>query len=69
MDWWKFLFFYAAGGIAWATAVGLLAYYAGQSAADAIARYGLYAGVVITLVTVGGLLLFHYGAKRLEDRL
>ncbi len=69
MDWWKFLFFNAAGGIAWATAVGLLAYYAGQSAADAIARYGLYAGVVITLVTVGGLLLFHYGAKRLEDRL
>src|SRR5438270_1573978 len=38
MDWWKFLFWNAAGGIAWATGVGLLAYYSGQAAADAIHR-------------------------------
>jgi membrane protein DedA with SNARE-associated domain len=54
MDWWKFLFWNAAGGIAWATAVGLIAYYAGSAAADAIQRYGLFAaaGVVVTLVAV-----------------
>src|SRR5881227_1600954 len=43
MEWWRFLFWNAAGGIAWATAVGLIAYYGGQVAADAITRYGLYA--------------------------
>ena len=69
MEWWRFLFWNAFGGIVWATAVGLIAYYAGQSAADAITRYGLYAAAVITVVTVAGLLLFHYGAKKLEDRL
>lgn len=69
MEWWRFLFWNAFGGIVWATCVGLIAYYAGQSAADAIARYGLYAAAVITVVTVAGLLLFHYGTKKLEDRL
>ena len=48
MPWWKFFFWNATGGIAWATLVGLVAYYSGQAAADAINRYGLYgAGVVI----------------------
>jgi serine protease AprX len=38
----------AAGGIAWATAVGLVAYYLGRAAADLIAQYGLIgAGVVV----------------------
>jgi membrane protein DedA with SNARE-associated domain len=69
MEWWRFLFWNAFGGIVWATCVGLIAYYAGQSAADAITRYGLYAAAVITVVTVAGLLLVHYGAKKLEDRL
>ncbi|TML09536.1 MAG: hypothetical protein E6G38_05690 [Actinobacteria bacterium] len=44
IEWWRFLFWNAAGGIAWATAVGLTSYYAGQAAASAIQRYGLYAG-------------------------
>ncbi|MDX6495870.1 MAG: hypothetical protein QOE17_1856 [Gaiellales bacterium] len=68
-EWWRFLLWNALGGIDWATGVGLIAYYAGQSAADAITRYGLYAAAVIAVVTIGGLLLFHYGTKRLEDRL
>ena len=38
MHWWRFLFWNAAGGICWATAVGLVAYYAGRAAADAIQR-------------------------------
>jgi membrane protein DedA with SNARE-associated domain len=54
MDWWRFLLWNAAGGIVWAVGVGLLAYYAGKAAADAIARYGVYAaiagGVVVVLV-------------------
>ncbi len=48
MPWWRFFFWNATGGIAWATLVSLVAYYAGQAAADAINHYGLYgaAGVV-----------------------
>jgi membrane protein DedA with SNARE-associated domain len=69
MPWWRFLFWNAAGGIVWATGVGLIAYYAGQSAADAIQRYGLYAAVAIAVATVAGALLFHFGRKRLEGRL
>jgi membrane protein DedA with SNARE-associated domain len=53
MEWWRFLFWNAAGGIAWATGVGLLAYYAGNAAAEAIQRYGLYA--IASLIVVGGL--------------
>jgi membrane protein DedA with SNARE-associated domain len=69
MSWWRFLFWNAAGGIVWATGVGLIAYYAGQSAADAIQRYGLYAAVAIAVATVAGALLIHFGKKRFESRL
>ena len=69
MPWWRFLFWNAAGGIAWATGVGLLAYYAGQSAADTIQRYGLFAAAAIVAATIIGAVLFHFGKKRLEDRL
>ena len=44
MPWWRFLFWNATGGIVWATAVALVAYYGGKAAADAIARYGLVRG-------------------------
>jgi len=69
MHWWKFLFWNAAGGICWATAVGLVAYYSGHAAADAIQRYGIYAAIAI----VGGVILVwlgvHFGKRRLEERL
>jgi membrane protein DedA with SNARE-associated domain len=55
MPWWKFLLWNAAGGIAWATAIGLIAYYAGKAAADAIGRYGLYgAGALAVLGALAG---------------
>jgi membrane protein DedA with SNARE-associated domain len=47
MPWPKFLFWNALGGIARATSIGLLAYDGGKALADAISRYGLYAGVAI----------------------
>src|SRR6266567_2756472 len=49
MGWWRFLFWNATGGIAWATAVGLIAYYSGRAAADAIQRYGLYAAAAVAV--------------------
>jgi membrane protein DedA with SNARE-associated domain len=60
MRWWRFLFWNAAGGIAWATAVGLGAYYGGRAALDAIQRYGLYAiGGIAVAIAVGWLGLRH----------
>jgi membrane protein DedA with SNARE-associated domain len=69
MPWWRFLFWNAAGGIIWATAVGLVAYYGGQVAADAIARYGLYAAAGVVVIVVLGALGLHFARRRLEQRL
>jgi membrane protein DedA with SNARE-associated domain len=69
MPWWKFLFWNAAGGIVWATSVGLIAYYAGQAAATAIQRYGLYAGVAVVVVLIVGWLGVRYTRGRVEKRL
>jgi membrane protein DedA with SNARE-associated domain len=69
MDWWKFLFWNAAGGIAWATLVGLVAYYGGKAAADAIQRYGIFAAAGVVVILGLGWLALHLGKERLQDRL
>src|SRR6267142_6639880 len=69
MQWWRFLFWNAAGGIAWATAVGLTAYYAGRAVADAIQRYGLYAAAAVAVVAIVGWLGLRYARGRVEKRL
>jgi membrane protein DedA with SNARE-associated domain len=65
MHWWQFFLWNAAGGIAWAVAVGLVAYYAGQAAAAAIARYGLIAGAAIVVLLVVGALVFRFIRRRM----
>jgi membrane protein DedA with SNARE-associated domain len=52
MPWWRFLLWNAAGGIVWATLVGVVAYELGRAVADAIQRYGLYAGIGIVVAVV-----------------
>jgi membrane protein DedA with SNARE-associated domain len=52
MSWPRFLFWNALGGIAWATAVGLLAYFGGKALADAVGRYGLYTAAAIAAAAV-----------------
>ena len=69
MHWLTFLFWNAAGGIVWATAVGLIAYYGGQAAADAITKYGTFAAIGIVALLVVAWLVVHFGKKRLEERL
>jgi membrane protein DedA with SNARE-associated domain len=69
MPWWRFLFWNATGGIVWAIAVALVAYYGGKAAADAIARYGIFAAGGIAAVVVLGLIAVHFGRRRLEERL
>jgi membrane protein DedA with SNARE-associated domain len=69
MPWWRFLFWNASGGIAWAIAVGLAAYYGGHAVADGIQRYGLYAFGGIAVILVGGWFVLHQLKKRVEERL
>jgi membrane protein DedA with SNARE-associated domain len=69
MNWWKFLFWNATGGIVWATTVGLAAYYGGRAVADAIQRYGLYAAGVIVVGLALGWFVLHRVKKRVEDSL
>jgi membrane protein DedA with SNARE-associated domain len=52
MSWPRFLFWNAFGGIVWATAVGLVAYFGGKALADTVSRYGLYVAVVIVVAVV-----------------
>ncbi len=53
MPWRSFVLWNALGGIVWATAVGLIAYFIGHSAGNAIQAFGYYglAAVVIALVS------------------
>jgi len=67
MEWWKFLFWNAAGGIAWATSVGLLAYYGGSAAADAFQRYGIFAAIVVIPVVLVGWVAIRRAERRFEE--
>ncbi len=66
MNWWRFLFWNALGGICWAVGVGLVAYYAGAVAADAIRSYGLFAAIGVAGALVLGWVLLRFGRRRFE---
>jgi membrane protein DedA with SNARE-associated domain len=65
MEWWRFFLWNATGGIVWAVLVGLVAYYAGHAAADAIGRYGLLGGLVVIVITVGVFFGLRFWKKRM----
>jgi membrane protein DedA with SNARE-associated domain len=64
MEWWRFLVWNAAGGIVWAVAVGLVSFYAGKAAADAIAHYGVYGGIALGVALVLALAAVHVWRRR-----
>jgi membrane protein DedA with SNARE-associated domain len=57
MRWRSFALWNALGGIAWASGVGLIAYFLGSSASNAIEAFGIYGLVAVFLAIVGGLVL------------
>jgi membrane protein DedA with SNARE-associated domain len=67
MQWWRFLFWNALGGIVWAAGVGLLAYYAGKTAADALARYGVYAAIAGGILLVLAIAALHVWRRRVVE--
>jgi membrane protein DedA with SNARE-associated domain len=67
MKWWRFLFWNALGGIVWAIAVSVIAFYGGHAAADVIEEYGLYGGIAVVVIVVLGLVALHVLRKRVEE--
>jgi membrane protein DedA with SNARE-associated domain len=65
MPWWRFLLWNAAGGICWALLVGLVAYYVGHAAANAIGKYGLIGGAVLIALVLIAALGLHFWKRRL----
>jgi membrane protein DedA with SNARE-associated domain len=53
MVWHSFLLWNALGGICWATAVGLIAYFLGHSAGNAVQTFGVYGLAAFVLGAVG----------------
>ena len=63
MHWRTFFLWNALGGICWATGVGLVAYFIGQSASNAITTFGIY-GLVAVVVALGGTFFLHRRHRR-----
>jgi membrane protein DedA with SNARE-associated domain len=63
MHWRSFVVWNALGGITWATAIGLIAYFLGNSASNAIQAFGLYGLAAVLLAIVSGFVM-HRRAKR-----
>jgi membrane protein DedA with SNARE-associated domain len=57
-----------AGAITWGIAIGLLAFYGGKAAANAVQQYGLYAIAAIAVLVVAGWLVLRRGERRLEKK-
>ena len=57
MPWRSFVVWNAAGGISWATTMGLVAYFVGKSATSAIAAFGLFGLLAVLFAAAGRLLL------------
>jgi membrane-associated protein len=63
MRWRSFVFWNALGGICWATAIGLLAYFLGHAAGNAIEAFGIY-GLAAVLIALAGGVVAHRRHRR-----
>ena len=63
MEWKRFALYNALGGMAWATSIGLIAYFLGSAAETAIQDLGI-AGIVLVIVSIVAV----FGAHRLRMR-
>jgi membrane protein DedA with SNARE-associated domain len=65
MHWWRFFLYNALGGVCWAVLVGLVAYYAGRAAGEAIGRYGLIGGFAVVILLVVGAVVYRFVRRRM----
>jgi membrane protein DedA with SNARE-associated domain len=66
MHWRSFVVWNALGGICWATAIGLIAYFLGRSADNAIKAFGLYGLVAAVLAAISFFVLRRRARRRRE---
>jgi membrane-associated protein len=66
MSWPTFVFYNALGGIAWATSIGLLAYFAGHSAEKIVQVAGLGGAAAVVIAGVGIWWVLRVRRKRAE---
>jgi membrane protein DedA with SNARE-associated domain len=59
-----FFLWNAAGGISWGVTYGLVGYYAGTAAANAITSFGIYAAIALAVLIVGGYALVKVRERR-----
>jgi membrane protein DedA with SNARE-associated domain len=67
MQWWSFVLWNAAGGVAWATAIGLAAFYCGRAADGSAGQVGLALLGVGSLVALLGAVYLRRTRHELED--
>jgi membrane protein DedA with SNARE-associated domain len=60
----SFFFWNALGGITWGITYGLVGYFVGSAAADAITRFGVYAVVALIVIIVVGFALVKMRERR-----
>jgi membrane protein DedA with SNARE-associated domain len=60
----QFFFYNALGGLTWGVTVGLVGYYAGQAAANAITTFGVYAVVALAVLIVAVYAFLKYRERR-----
>jgi membrane protein DedA with SNARE-associated domain len=64
----QFFFWNALGGISWGITYGLVGYFAGSAAANAITKFGIYAVVALIVLIVVGFAVFKLRESRAKAR-
>jgi membrane protein DedA with SNARE-associated domain len=68
MPWRRFAVYNAAGGILWATTIGLVAYEFGRRVIDAVTHYGLFAVIGLVILGILAFAAHHFIGKWMEKR-
>ncbi|HLB21017.1 MAG TPA: DedA family protein [Solirubrobacteraceae bacterium] len=63
MHWRSFVLWNALGGVSWAVAIGLLAYFLGNSAGNAIQTFGIY-GLIAAIAAILSAIVLHRRSSR-----
>jgi membrane protein DedA with SNARE-associated domain len=69
MHWRSFVLWNALGGICWATGIGLIAYFLGTAASNAIEAFGIYGLVAVLIAAVGARVAYKRHQHRMHETL
>jgi membrane protein DedA with SNARE-associated domain len=69
MHWRSFVLWNALGGICWATGIGLIAYFLGTAASNAIEAFGIYGLVAVLLAGVGARVAYKRHQRTMHETL